>query len=61
LRNKHEINKELINEAIVIFEQQRIFYLIKINYESLTKNNKKQKKNNKQETNAKLLNANFVN
>jgi len=61
LRNKHEINKELINEAIIIFEQQRIFYLIKINYESLTKNNKKQKKKNKQETNAKLLNANFVN
>ncbi len=61
MRNKHEINKELINEAIIIFEQQRIFYLIKINYESLTKNNKKQKKKNKQETNAKLLNANFVN
>ncbi len=41
LRNKHKINKKLINKTIIIFEQQQIFYLIKINYKSLTKSNKK--------------------
>jgi len=61
LRDKDKINEKSINEVVVIFQLQRTFYLIKINYESLTKNNKKRKKKNKQKTNAKSINASFVN
>jgi len=60
LRNKYKINKELINKAIIIFKQQQIFYLIKIDYKSSTKSNKKQKKKNKQKSNTKLSNTNSI-